>query len=102
MYETLSLRYRHDSLTVPAPVSHRPDSFRRPPVLRERPKAEWSPRRMGPHDEHRRLCWLRAEPSEHEVHPHARPFFVAYQLYAEPRSLAALLTSRGATHRMAP
>ncbi len=32
----------------------------------------------------------------------ARPFSLAHQLYAEPRSLAALLTSRGATHKMAP
>jgi hypothetical protein len=57
---------------------------------------------MGPHDEDPRLCWLRAETREHEAHPHARPLSVAYQLYAAPRSLAALLTSRGATHRMAP
>ena len=32
----------------------------------------------------------------------ARLFSVAHQRYAAPRSLAALLTSRGATHRMAP
>ncbi len=32
----------------------------------------------------------------------ARPLSVAHQLYSGPRSLAALLTSRGATHRMAP
>ena len=32
----------------------------------------------------------------------ARPLSVAHQLYAGPRSLAALLTSRGATHKMAP
>ena len=32
----------------------------------------------------------------------ARPLSVAHQFYAAPRSLAALLTSRGATHRMAP
>jgi hypothetical protein len=57
---------------------------------------------MGPHDENRRLCWLRAEPREHEAHPHARPFSVTHQHSAEPRSLAALLTSRGATHRIAP
>jgi len=57
---------------------------------------------MGPHDEDPRLCWLRAETREHEAHPHARPLSVAHQLYAAPRSLAALLTSRGATHRMAP
>src|SRR5882724_507962 len=32
----------------------------------------------------------------------ARPLSVVHQFYAAPRSLAVLLTSRGATHRMAP
>jgi hypothetical protein len=32
----------------------------------------------------------------------ARPLSGVHQVYAAPRSLAALLTSRGATHRMAP
>jgi hypothetical protein len=34
--------------------------------------------------------------------PRRARFSIAHQLYAEPRSVAALLTSRGATHRMAP
>ncbi len=32
----------------------------------------------------------------------ARPLSVVHQFYAAPRSLEALRTSRGATHRMAP
>ena len=32
----------------------------------------------------------------------ARPLSVVHQFYAAPRSLAALRTSRGATHKMAP
>jgi len=32
----------------------------------------------------------------------ARPLSVVHQFYAAPRSLAALLTSGGATHKMAP